>query len=94
MYNDFFGGFDFNHDGHISSYERATAFHYIDSMNNGHSGSASRYYRSGSYTRSGSYGSSVSRTGSNSSSKAYTRTQGASFCNIYGGYYACRKDKM
>ena len=93
MYNDFFGGFDFNHDGHISSYERATAFHYIDSMNNGHSGSGNRYTGSGSYTRSG-YGSSASRTGSKSRSKALTGTHGPSFCNIYGGYYTCRKDKM
>lgn len=94
MSNDFFGGFDFNGDGHISGYERATAINYIDSMSNRHSGSGSRYSGLGSYTRAGSYGRSISRTANNSHSEAFTRTHGPSFCNIYGGYYACRKDKM
>lgn len=34
MDNGMFGGFDFNHDGHISGYERATAFHYLENMGN------------------------------------------------------------
>ena len=37
MNGDFFGGFDFNGDGHISNFERAMTFDIIDSMSHEHS---------------------------------------------------------
>ena len=90
MYGEFFGGFDFNGDSHISGYERASAIHYIDSMSSGHSGSTARNSGSGSSSRSGSYGGS----GSRSISRTDTKLHSPSFCNIYGGYYASRKNDV
>ena len=92
MDGDFFGGFDFNGDGHISNFERAMTFDIIDSVGREHSGSAARYSGSGSCIRLGSYGGSTKKR-SKLSSRAYTGTHRPGFCNIYGGYYACRKDK-
>ena len=96
MYNDLFGGFDFNGDGHIDGYEHATAIDFIDSMSDGYSGSGSGSYSAGSRYRRQNSSYSLGRTGcGNSKAGNYKRLKPAqnSFCNIYGGYYAKKKDR-
>ena len=97
MYNDFFGGFDFNCNGHIDGYERTTAIDYIESTYNGYSGAGSGCYSSG--VRHRGQISSLS-TGEKSFSNPAGRSckrlmpEMKTFCNIYGGYYANKKDKL